>query len=69
MPRFQKDEVIIPYVRAMSAFRDGVRAIAMSKGETGFKDILTLCDRLRDVDLIPLGVALDDQEGVAAVVL
>jgi cysteinyl-tRNA synthetase len=26
-------------------------------------DILALCDKLRDVDLIPLGVALDDQDG------
>lgn len=26
-------------------------------------DILTLCDQLRDVDLVELGVALDDQDG------
>jgi len=26
------------------------------------KDILALCDKLRDEELIPLGVALDDQE-------
>lgn len=28
------------------------------------KEILKLCDRLRDEDLVPLGVALDDQEGI-----
>jgi len=56
----------MPYVRALSSFRDGVRELAMSKGEDAFKDILALCDKLRDVDLIPLGVALDDQEGLSS---
>ncbi|KAF5355446.1 hypothetical protein D9758_006390 [Tetrapyrgos nigripes] len=63
-----KEEVVIPYVRALSSFRDSVRQLAMSKGETAFKDILALCDKLRDVDLIPLGVALDDQEDGKALV-
>jgi cysteinyl-tRNA synthetase len=53
----------MPYLRALSSFRDGVRKIAIAKGETALKDILTLCDKLRDEDLVPLGVALDDQEG------
>ena len=53
----------MPYLRALSSFRDGVRMIAIGKGETALKDILTLCDKLRDEDLVPLGVALDDQEG------
>jgi cysteinyl-tRNA synthetase len=35
----------------------------MAKNETSLKDILALSDKLRDVDLVPLGVALDDQEG------
>lgn len=53
----------MPYLRALSSFRDGVRKIAIAKGEMALKDILTLCDKLRDEDLVPLGVALDDQEG------
>ena len=53
----------MPYLRALSSFRDGVRQIAIGKGESALKDILALCDRLRDEDLVPLGVALDDQEG------
>ena len=53
----------MPYLRALSSFRDGVRKIGIQKGETALKDILTLCDKLRDEDLVPLGVALDDQEG------
>ncbi len=37
--------------------------MAIDKGDTALKDILALCDKLRDSDLVPLGVALDDQEG------
>jgi cysteinyl-tRNA synthetase len=37
----------------------------MAKGDNALKDILTLCDNLRDTDLVPLGVALDDQPGTA----
>jgi len=53
----------MPYLRSLSSFRDGVRRLAMTKGDTALKDILALCDKLRDSDLVPLGVALDDQEG------
>lgn len=53
----------MPYLRAMSNFRDAVRAAAMGKNDSALKDILALCDKLRDVDLVSLGVALDDQEG------
>ena len=59
----------MPYLRSLSSFRDGVRAVAIDAAKNGdkspeaLKEILALCDRLRDVDLVPLGVALDDQEG------
>jgi hypothetical protein len=53
----------MPYLRVLSSFRDGIRQLAMSKGDGAAKDILALCDKLRDSDLVPLGVALDDQEG------
>lgn len=52
----------MPYLSTLSTFRDDVRRLAMAKGENALKDILALCDRLRDSDLVPLGVALDDQE-------
>jgi hypothetical protein len=61
--RTQREEVLMPYLRSLSSFRDGVRRLAMAKGDTALKDILALCDKLRDSDLVPLGVALDDQEG------
>jgi len=53
----------MPYLRALSSFRDGVRQLVMSKGENTLKDILAMCDKLRDDDLVSLGVALDDQDG------
>jgi cysteinyl-tRNA synthetase len=51
----------MPYLRTLSGFRDSVRQLAISGASAN--DILALCDKLRDVDLIPLGVALDDQDG------
>lgn len=64
----------MPYLRSLSSFRDGVRKVAVTANSEkdehraqaqaqALKDILALCDKLRDVDLVPLGVALDDQEG------
>lgn len=53
----------MPYLRSLSTFRDGVRRLAMAKGDDALKEILALCDTLRDTDLVPLGVALDDQPG------
>ncbi|KAF8893454.1 tRNA synthetases class I (C) catalytic domain-containing protein [Infundibulicybe gibba] len=64
----KREDVIMPYLRSLSSFRDGVRKLAMEKGDTALKDILALCDKLRDVDLVPLGVALDDQEDGKALV-
>ncbi|KAF9010620.1 tRNA synthetases class I (C) catalytic domain-containing protein [Cyathus striatus] len=63
-----REDVLMPYLRTLSTFRDGVRKIAMDRGETALKDILALCDKLRDVDLVSLGVALDDQQDGKALV-
>ena len=56
----------MPYLRTLSGFRDGIRQLAMAKGENALKDILALCDTLRDTELVPLGVALDDQPGACS---
>lgn len=53
----------MPYLRTLSSFRDGVRRLAIAKGDAALRDILNLSDKLRDEDLVSLGVALDDQEG------
>ncbi|EJF65018.1 cysteinyl-tRNA synthetase [Dichomitus squalens LYAD-421 SS1] len=63
-----REEVLMPYLRTLSSFRDGVRRLAIAKGENTLKDILALSDKLRDNDLVPLGVALDDQEDGRALV-
>ncbi|KAJ3727175.1 tRNA synthetases class I (C) catalytic domain-containing protein [Lentinula guzmanii] len=63
-----REEILMPYLRTLSTFRDGVRRLAIDKGDSALKDILALCDKLRDEELIPLGVALDDQEGGKALV-
>ncbi|RDX40694.1 cysteinyl-tRNA synthetase [Lentinus brumalis] len=63
-----REEVLMPYLRTLSTFRDGVRKLAIAKGDNALKDILALCDKVRDVDLVPLGVALDDQEDGKALV-
>ncbi|KAH7909293.1 tRNA synthetases class I (C) catalytic domain-containing protein [Hygrophoropsis aurantiaca] len=63
-----REEVLMPYLRTLSSFRDGVRRLAIARNDSSIKDILALCDRLRDVDLVPLGVALDDQEDGEALV-
>lgn len=57
----QRETILMPYLRSLSAFRDEVRKLAL--GGANSKDILELCDRLRDNELVDLGVALDDQEG------
>ncbi|KDQ55793.1 hypothetical protein JAAARDRAFT_37217 [Jaapia argillacea MUCL 33604] len=63
-----REEILLPYLRTLSSFRDGVRRLAIAKGDTALKDILSLSDKLRDEDLVPLGVALDDQEDGKALV-
>ncbi|KAL1922183.1 uncharacterized protein VTP21DRAFT_9722 [Calcarisporiella thermophila] len=60
------EELVLPYARALSAFRDNVRKIAIAKGD--HKELLALSDRLRDVDCVELGVLLDDQEDGKALV-
>lgn len=61
-----REAILMPYLRALSTFRDDIRKLALSGGST--KDILQLCDRLRDEELVDLGVALDDQEDGNALV-
>ncbi|KAF8629904.1 hypothetical protein AX15_003256 [Amanita polypyramis BW_CC] len=63
-----RDEILMPYLQTLSSFRDGVRRLAISKNESALRDILLLCDKLRDTDLVPLGVALDDQDDGKALV-
>jgi len=63
-----KDEIVMPYLQVLSKFRDNVRNLAINKKD--HKELLMLCDKLRDEDLVDLGVSLDDRDdGVALVKL
>lgn len=50
--------MLLPYLSVLSKFRDEVRR--HGRGNT---ELMQLCDRLRDEDLVELGVAVDDQPG------
>lgn len=49
------------YLKALVGFRDEIRKIAIFGGDG--KEILALCDKFRDRDLVELGVQLDDGQG------
>lgn len=53
----------MPYLRAISAFRDSVRKLAMEGAPAS--EILALSDQFRDYDAVDLGIALDDQAGTS----
>ncbi|KZV62753.1 hypothetical protein PENSPDRAFT_758475 [Peniophora sp. CONT] len=53
---------LTPYIRAISTFRDNVRQLALSQSDGAAKNILDLCDRLRDEYLVAMGVVLKDEE-------
>ncbi|WFD27467.1 cysteine--tRNA ligase [Malassezia nana] len=55
-----RDDIAAPFVRVLSSFRDRVRQLARSQAPAS--ELLQLADTLRDVDLVDLGVALEDQE-------
>ncbi|CAG8517195.1 7665_t:CDS:10 [Paraglomus occultum] len=61
-----KEETLLPYLRALSEFRDDIRDL--SRQNKPHSEILALCDRLRDVELVELGVALEDQDDGKALV-
>lgn len=54
----QREAVALPFVETLSSFRDQVRRIGR-----GNPELMALCDKLRDEDMVQLGVALDDQAG------
>ncbi|SPO25352.1 probable cysteinyl-tRNA synthetase [Ustilago trichophora] len=61
-----KEELLLPYLRALSTFRDAVRNLARSNAPAS--EYLKLSDALRDNDLVDLGVALEDTEDGRALV-
>ncbi|PVH20991.1 hypothetical protein CXQ85_004507 [Candidozyma haemuli] len=59
------EEIAMPFVKALSSFRDTVRELAKSKAESGA--LLSASDALRS-DLISLGISLDDRPNGGALV-
>lgn len=56
-------KILEPYAKVSTTFKESVQAAA-SAGKP-FNEFLALCDRLRDQELVDLGVALDDQDGAS----
>ncbi|BGP56826.1 cysteinyl-tRNA synthetase [Rhodotorula sphaerocarpa] len=61
-----RETLLMPYLRAMSGFRDQVRQLAMRGASAA--EFLALSDKLRNEDMVELGVALDDQEDGRAMI-
>lgn len=60
------EEAIMPSLQAFASFRDEIRKIALPLKA---KEILTLCDKVRDEDLPKIGVRLEDKQSGAVVKL
>ncbi|KAJ3297521.1 hypothetical protein HDU79_003028 [Rhizoclosmatium sp. JEL0117] len=59
------EEIAGPYARLLASFRDRVRELARRKPADGLNlnsDLLQLCDKIRDEELVDLNVSLDDRE-------
>jgi cysteinyl-tRNA synthetase len=56
---------LVGFAQTVSQFRDNVRRIAQEKKD---KDVLTLCDELRDLGLVQHGVLVEDTNNGPAVV-
>lgn len=56
---FNKEEICTPFVKILSNFRDLVRDVSIEGKDS--KILLEKCDSVRDIDLLALGVALDDR--------
>lgn len=60
-----REEILMPYLRALSSFRDSIRAAGKKASNL---EILQLSDQFRDFDMVDLGVALEDQKDDQALV-
>lgn len=60
-----REDVAMPYVKALSQFRDAIRDLAIGKAQPA--EFLALSDALRG-DLVQLGISLDDRPNGGALV-
>ncbi|GAQ09455.1 cysteine--tRNA ligase [Aspergillus lentulus] len=66
VPEQDLTESAKPYAELLSNFRTKVSSIQQS--ESLAKEILALCDRVRDIDLFDLGIYLEDRDNLPALV-
>ncbi|KAJ5512708.1 hypothetical protein N7463_002260 [Penicillium fimorum] len=59
-------EAAKPYAELFSNFR--AKVVSLESSDSIGKDILSLCDRVRDIDLFDVGIALEDRENQPALV-
>ncbi|KAI9841872.1 MAG: hypothetical protein M1837_000342 [Sclerophora amabilis] len=57
-----------PYADLLSRFRDSLSSSSIEQTDHKARDILALCDRVRDVDLFDLGIHLEDRDDRPALV-
>lgn len=55
-----------PYAEVLSNFR--TKASSLQSSDSAGKEILALCDRVRDIDLFDLGVYLEDRDNLPALI-
>ncbi|KAJ5723741.1 hypothetical protein N7488_001776 [Penicillium malachiteum] len=55
-----------PYAEVLSNFR--TKAASLQSSDSAVKEILSLCDRVRDIDLFDLGVYLEDRDNLPALI-
>lgn len=60
------EEIVGPFIATLSNFRDSVRLLAQSKADP--VEFLKLCDKLRDFDLVELGISLEDRDDGKALI-
>ncbi|CEP64382.1 cysteine--tRNA ligase LALA0_S11e02806g [Lachancea lanzarotensis] len=63
---FNREDVLMPYVKCLSSFRDEVRLLAINSAPSA--DLLKLTDRVRDYDILNLNVSIDDRSDQASLV-
>ncbi|RAH65439.1 cysteine--tRNA ligase [Aspergillus aculeatinus CBS 121060] len=61
-------EAAKPYSQALESFSSQLASLSLEDSKSSSKEILSLCDRLRDVDLFNLGIYLEDRENKPALV-
>ncbi|SCU96842.1 LADA_0H03026g1_1 [Lachancea dasiensis] len=61
-----REELLMPYVKCLSNFRDEVRRLAIEKADNS--SFLKLTDKIRDQEILDLNISIDDRNDQASLV-